>query len=152
MRLLWAKESAYQHQAVIARNSIIPHLLPAVTEEEIAVPGCHQPGRREELWVGRKKTVTPRNPPKSRKDGWHTNFKSQADLFFTAIQNYCERPSFLTFYFVYPPVILKNKNTVSTFLLMGFTIFKIAWNLAISHFSCWLEGLQKTVIVTMVIF
>lgn len=91
IRLLWATDSAYQHQAVIQRNSIIPHLLPAVTEEEIALPGCHQPGRREELWVRtkkEKKTVTPQNPPKSRKDGSHTNFKSQADLFLTAIQNY----------------------------------------------------------------
>lgn len=35
-----------------------------------------------------KKNVTPQNPPKSQKDGSHTNFKSQAELSLSAIKNY----------------------------------------------------------------
>lgn len=49
--------------------------------------------------------------------------------------------------------IVPFKNIVYKSLLMGFTIFKIVWNLAISHFSNWLEGLWKTTIsVKIVIF
>lgn len=88
IRLPWATDGAYQHQAVIQRNSIIPHLLPAVSVEEIAVPVWHQAGRREELWLRRKKekkTVTSQKPPN---DGSHTHFKGQADLFLSAIQDH----------------------------------------------------------------
>lgn len=51
----------------------------------------------------KKKTVTPQNPPNSWKDGSHTNFTGQADLFFQTIRRpfWSEAFHMIRFFFVY---------------------------------------------------
>lgn len=80
IQLLWATGSAYQYQAVVQGNSIIPLLPPAVTEEE----STGKEGRTMSQNKEEKGPVTPQNPPVSTRVAHTLLLKARQELFSTA--------------------------------------------------------------------
>lgn len=104
IQLLWATGSAYQHQAVIQGNSIIPHLPPAATEEE----STRKVGRTMSQNKEEKGTVTPQNPLLSTKGGSHASSKSPARVVFHCRSKTIKSPSRFLYLYVSEIVPVEN--------------------------------------------